>query len=308
MSLNMMPEESPNSFLQTDAWEEFNQAMGFATYRVQGVLAIKTTARRGTFLLVPHVPWFSKELCDELVRLARRERCVWIRACPLMADTPEHRWLFSDLGFRIAPSQSHPKLSWVLDITPSEDELLKNMRKTTRYSIRKAEQDVEVMISDRSEDIDTFWNLHLVTVQRHHFMPFSKEYIGNEFEAFAKRDAARWFFGKANGIVTSAAMIVFTEDAGFYHHGASRAEHPTASYLVQWRAIQEAKRRGCRWYNFWGIAPEDQPHHPWAGLTQFKKGFGGHAEAYVPAQDLVISPRYWFGYVLEAARRRKRNL
>ncbi|GAI33015.1 unnamed protein product, partial [marine sediment metagenome] len=27
-----------------------------------------------------------------------------------------------------------------------------------------------------------------------------------------------------------------------------------ASYLLQWEAIKEAKNRGCKLYNFWGIA------------------------------------------------------
>lgn len=303
-----MPNESPHSFLQTDTWEEFNRVMGYQTWRIEGVLAIKITARRGAFLLVPHVSFFSSELYEKLVQLARSEHCAWIRICPLMADTPEHRAIFAKVGFRDAPTQPHPKLSWILNTRPSEDELLKAMRKTTRYSIRKAEDDVEVVMSDRPEDIEIFWNLHLATVQRHHFTPFSKEYIKKEFEVFAKHDAARWFFGRVNGEMTSAAMVVFDPASGYYHHGASKAEHPTASYLVQWRAIQEAKHRGCVSYNFWGIAPEDQPNHPWVGLSKFKKGFGGHEEAYVPAQDYILAPKYWISYILETIRRRKRNL
>lgn len=307
----MMPNESQNSFLQTDAWEEFNEAIGYTTWRLPAgrqVLAIKVTARRGAFLLVPHVNFFSPELSEKLVQLAQSEHCAWIRVCPLMADTPEHRTIFTKLGFRDAPTQPHPKLSWILDIRQSEDELLKAMRKTTRYSIRKAENEVEVVMSDRPEDVETFWDLHLATVQRHHFTPFSKEYIKKEFEVFAKYDATRWFFGKVKNDITSSAMIIYANGSAFYHHGASKAEHPTASYLVQWRAIQEAKRRGCYSYNFWGIAPDDQPNHPWAGVTKFKKGFGGHEEAYVAAQDLVLAPRYWVSYLLETFRRKKRNL
>ena len=72
--------------------------------------------------------------------------------------------------------------------------------------------------------------------------------------------------------------------------------------------IQEAKRRGCKVYNFWGIVRDNQTHHPWYGLSQFKKGFGGAVESYVKAQDFVLSPRYWLTYGIETLRRIGRRL
>ena len=51
-------------------------------------------------------------------------------------------------------------------------------------------------------------------------------------------------------------------------------------------AIKEAKKRGCKVYDFWGFTdPEKFPKHPWAGPTLFKMGFGGHKEEYVKTQD-----------------------
>ncbi|MEK7143873.1 MAG: peptidoglycan bridge formation glycyltransferase FemA/FemB family protein, partial [Patescibacteria group bacterium] len=78
--------------------------------------------------------------------------------------------------------------------------------------------------------------------------------------------------------------------------------------LLQWEAIKEAKNRGCRFYNFWGIAPENNPKHPWAGLTLFKKGFGGFSEEYIPAHDFVIKYSYWFVCLIEKIRKIRRGL
>jgi len=290
------------SFLQSSGWEQFNQAMGSKTWRLESALVIKVVARRGTFLLVPHISFFSEKLRDALIVLAQTEKCSFIRVCPLIEDTQENRLIFKNLKFKNAPVQMHPWLSLILDITKSEDELLAGMRKTTRYSIRKAEKDAVAI--DESGDLEKFLDLYQKTVHRQQFTPFSKNYLQKEQEFLD----TKLFFAEADGKTVAGAMIVFTAEGAFYHHGASLADHPTASYLLQWRVIQEAKRRGCQFYNFWGIVRDDQREHPWYGLSQFKKGFGGVARAYIPAQDFVLSPRYWITYGFETLRRIRRGL
>ena len=72
--------------------------------------------------------------------------------------------------------------------------------------------------------------------------------------------------------------------------------------------LKQARKRGCKIYNFWGITPTDSPRHPWAGLTLFKKGFGGYKKEYVKTQDLPLSGQYWINYLVERIRRSKRGL
>ena len=55
------------------------------------------------------------------------------------------------------------------------------------------------------------------------------------------------------------------------------------------------------------IAPANSKNHPWAGLTLFKQGFGGLAEQYLPAQDLVFSSKYWLTFAIEKFRKWKRG-
>lgn len=319
----------PNTFLQSWQWGGFHERTGHAVRRlgvydaerlVACALIILIKARRGSFLFCPHgpivrvgadVPAILNALVPSLRKAAREAGCHFVRISPLLARSDEHWRVFRDLGFRSAPIHMHPELAWILDVTPPEDELLKNMRKTTRYSIRKAEADgVNVRISRDPADVETFWTVYRATVDRHHFTPFSKDYLRREFESFAADDRAAWFFASYQGDVIAAAMVIYDRRSGYYHQGASIQKYSkiTASHLLQWRAIQEAKKRGCSFYNFWGVAPENRPRHPWAGLSLFKKGFGGFAEEYVHAQDLVMSPKYWFTWGVETARRMRRGL
>lgn len=324
----------PNTFLHSWEWGEFNIMMGDRVWRLgiynddnrlAGIaLIIRVRARRGSFLFCPHGPIWDIEifkyknikistaaLVDYLKILAKKEQCNFIRFSPLMINTPENNKLWRDLEFREAPIHMHPELAWILDITKPEIDLLQAMRKNTRYAIKKAEKEgIQVIISNNLADFDQFWKVYKATVDRQHFIPFSKNYLTNEFAVFSRNNQALFFFGKYNGEIISAAMIVFQNHSAFYHHGASSHKYTTiaASQLVQWRAIQEAKKRGCAIYNFWGIVPSELKNHPWAGLSLFKRGFGGFAEEYLHAKDFKLNQKYWLAYIVEIVRRFKRRL
>ncbi len=334
--------QSPNTFMQSWAWGEFNARMGhkifrlglFDTDKLVGIaLVLKIVARRGSFLYIPNGPLFIHEpkefrisnfefLTKYLSKLAEDENCSFVRIAPLMLNTEENRKVFVEIGFRKAPIHMQAELMWLLDITPDETTILKNMRKTTRYEIRKAEKEgVTVEASNNIEDLDKFISVYRSTVDRQNFVPFSEKYLKNELESFAPNNASL-FFAKYkapsesatspeedNGEILATALIVFTESEAFYHQGASNQKYPKipAAYLLQWEIIREAKRRGCRIYNFWGISPDENKNHPWHGLSLFKKGFGGYSEEYLPAQDLIINKKYWFNWIVEKARKIKRG-
>lgn len=311
------------TFLQSWDWGEFQKAMGnkiwrLGIYNERGsasfILAVKVQAKRGTFLLVQHATGFSEVLVNKLKEIAKNEGCSFIRIAPLLPRNEENKKLFQDLGFREAPMHANAyEATWKLDIMPSEEELLKNMRKTTRYLIHQAEKnpDLAIVKNDRVEDIEIYQKLNLAVAKHQKFTPFSFESVKNEFEIFAKDGQALLFFGKYKGEVIAAALVIFWSRIGFYHQAALDPKYhkiPMA-YLLQWEAIKEAKKRGCRLYDFWGyVDPKAQPKHPWAGPALFKMGFGGKAYEYVKTQDLPLSKKYWLTYGFEELRKIKRGL
>jgi len=328
------------TFLDSWQWGEFNRVMGskiwrlgiFESKNLLGVaLIIKVKAKRGTFLFIPHGPNITnskfqilKTLLEELKKIAEKEKCIFIRIAPIWEENEEDEKMFEDLGFRNAPIHMHPELTWELDITPPEQELLLQMRKTTRYLIRQGlkNRDIEILQSKEVKDVENFNQLYQETAGRHSFVPFFWGYLKNEFLTFGNENNIALFLGKYKNEVISSAMIIFWQGIAFYHQGASSSKYPKipVSYLIQWEAILEAKKRGCHTYNFWGIAPfstvtengnpklQISRGHPWTGLTLFKIGFGGYPKEYCKTQDLPLSKKYWLTFLFEKLRKRKRNL
>jgi len=328
------------TFLSSWNWGEFNKMMGSASggkiWRmgiydngepVSVALVVKTVARRGTFLLVPHGPAFAKAtagkpnlkyeilkiLLEELKKIGGEEKVDFIRISPIWERNEENNEIFKKLRFKEAPLHMHPEASWKLDLRPSEEELLIQMRKTTRYLIRQAEKnkDIEIFQSQKIEDIDIFDKLQQEVVKKQHFIPFSLKYLKNEFLAFTPDNQISLFFGKYRGEIVASAFVLFWSNIGFYHHAAlsPKCHKIPIAYLLQWEAIKEAKKKGCILYDFWGyVNLEENPKHPWAGPTLFKMGFGGKPYEYVKTQDFPLFKKYWLTYFFEKLRRTKRGL
>ena len=254
-----------------------------------------------------------KLLLEKLKELAKSEKADFIRICPIWERTPENQKLFKDLNFRVAPLHYHPESSWKLDITPAEEQLLGEMRKSTRYLIKQAQnnKDVEIVKSTDVKDLELFYQLHTPVAKIQKFVPFSLGYLKKEFEAFLQDNNISLYFAKYKGQPIATAFEIFWSGIGFYHHAALLPEFHKipVSVLLQWEAIKEAKSRGCHTYDFWGYAdPVKYPKHPYAGPTLFKMGFGGYVDEYLKTQDYIISQKYWINYIIEVIRKYKRGL
>lgn len=310
------------SFLHSWEWGEFQSKLGYKPMRlgvfegndlVAIALILKIKAKRGNMLFIPHGPLVNlkfeihnlksmlSDLLSYLKNIAQNEGYSFIRMAPIFQDSKEHREMFSSLVFCTAPIYMHAERLWVLDITKDEDTLLKEMRKTTRYSIRKAEKEGVTVVKRTDEKaLKEFQNLYNETAERENFTAYSPSYLAHEYHAFNQTGNANWFFAyEKDGKLTAAALIDYTKSTAFYHQGATLHSRIPTSYLLQWESIKEAKRRGCTHYNFWGTLQAGRTPKNWGGLSLFKEGFGGYQVDYVPTQDLILSKKYWITYLYE---------
>lgn len=316
------------NFLQSWYWGQFHQALGdkifytgfFENGALLGVmLSIVEDAKRGRYLTVPAGPiidWQNQDLVkafsEEITKIAKENGCIFVRVRPQLKSDEFSQNLFKKLGFKDAPMHLHAELTNQLDITKSEEEILANMRKTTRYEIRKGvTEGVTVDMSQNPSMIDGFYKIQLETARRKDFVPFSYDYLHEQFKIFALVDKAAIFSAYHEKKLLAQAFIVFYGREAAYHYGVSTEagrEYPGA-YLIQWEAIKEAKKRGLTTYNFWGVGPADNPAHRFFRISIFKRGFGGVDLQYLHTQDLVINKsKYLLTQVIENTRKKLRGL
>jgi lipid II:glycine glycyltransferase (peptidoglycan interpeptide bridge formation enzyme) len=318
----------PNTFLQSWEWGETQTkdketVQRLAVYQDNQPIAaanvILVNARRGRHYLIPHGPLFShpqyfqsglESIIDYLKNTAFQDKAIALRVAPLQISSPQTKSVYAKFGFRPAPLHVHTELTWILDITPNPDTIQANMRKTTRHAIHKAAKagiTCEVLTDPAA--LNRFWPLYVSTRQRHGFVPFSQKFLRAQWDAFSQTNRVFAVIASHQNHDVAAGIFIHYANTVFYHHGASikLPSNLPAAQMLQWCAINEAKKRNATRYNFWGIAPDNQPNHPFAGITIFKKGFGGQAINYLHAQDLPLSLGYWRLWLIDTYRKHKRG-
>ena len=129
------------SFLHSWNWGAFNQKLGNSIHRLgvfdnnqlTGVmLLLSQHTRRGKFNFVPHGPIYLNSpsqlyLINEAINLSRAENLSFLRISPYDIETPESLHTYRALGFKPAPTLMHTEDTWLLDIRPPIEELLKKI-------------------------------------------------------------------------------------------------------------------------------------------------------------------------------------
>ena len=110
-------------------------------------LAILKLAKRGAYLEIPGGPltdWrkeeYVKVFLDGIAEIARNNKCVFVRMRPNIPDNEENRALAKKLGLVPSPMHLHAEHTVMIDLAKTEDELMSDMRRQTRYEVRKADK------------------------------------------------------------------------------------------------------------------------------------------------------------------------
>jgi len=260
-------------------------------------------------------------LIEKIKKITEKEKAVFLKIDPPIRMNQEQgappllgeaRWGISK-NFKKSLNEIQPRNTLILDLTKSEEELLKEMKPKTRYNIRLAERkgvrirNYESGIMNQ-EYFEKFWELVEETSRRDKFSSHNKNYYWKMLESLngiCKNSlTAKLYLAEYKNRTIAANIVLSFGDFCVYLHGASSSEHRNvmAPYLLQWRQILDAKKTGCKAYDFWGIDSSksqiNSKSNDWSGITRFKKGFGGQERNYVGAYDLIFSRKKYYAYKL----------
>jgi len=257
-----------------------------------------------------------KALLKAIRELAKAEKALFLRVEPAgvlqgppdFGERGEPNW--QNFGFKPAHAHYQPEHSLVVDLRPGQEQILAQMKPKGRYNIKVAQKKgVEVLVAGEAggptlqEGAAEFHRLLKETTSRDGFSAHSAEYylqMLQKLGADRKDGLARLNLARLEGKIIAAIIVTFYRDLAIYYFGASANSHRNvmAPYLLQWKAMQESKKRGMKWYDFLGTAPlmesengfEYDQKHAWAGVTEFKLKFGGQKVDFEKGRELILNP------------------
>lgn len=293
-----------STFLQSDAWARFQQDLGHEVFRSSGpgysFLATLEGGRLGRYLYCPYGPEAESPealtaALAELKDLARAHRCLFVRVEPTDPRSfPEGADPAADLerrGLHFSPRQIQPSHTWMVDLTQDEDTILKSMGSTNRNLHRNIhKKGVSFVASSDPADVAHLARFLDQTAQRVGFNRQKDDYLMQLGASLLPQGDATLYLVMLEGRPIGASLAYDSEDTRTYAHASMDGEHRRlrANNPMVTRMILDAKAKGLSRFDMFGIAPDDQPDHEWAGFTQFKKSYGGYAVTYPGTWDLPV--------------------
>lgn len=290
--------------LQAYEWGEFRQATGVKVVREGGMQI--------TIHKIPHTPWNvgylpkgpmpTKEQVKVLGKVAKENNCIFIKVEPKVEaqDFQKEMLDFRKWGF-VAGRPLFTKYNFVLDVTPSEEQLLASFKQKTRYNIKVAEKrGVTVEIDNSEAAFERYLQLTEETTKRQGFYAHSRDYHQTMWDTLHPAGIAHLLTAKYEGEIITTWVLFKFGDSLYYPYGASTREHREvmANNLVMWEAIKLAKKWGLHYLDMWGaLGPEPDSHDPWYGFHNFKSGYGARHVEYVVTWDYVAMPLLYKLYV-----------
>ncbi len=303
--------------LQTTYWEDFRKAWGNEVLETPwGILTVhKIPATSYKLAIFEKGPAPSREMLIGLRDIAQNNNIIFIKLEPNVG------WEILNSKFQI-PNKSElikilkengavpgkrfftPTTFWI-DLTKSEEDLLKSFTSKTRYNIRLAERKGVKVKEDNSEKaFQSYLDLTRETTQRQAFFAHTEKYhrlmwkyLGESQEIKDKRIAHLMTATYRGKIITT--WILFTwKNFLYYPYGASTNEHKEvmANNLMMWEAIKFGKKLGLTTFDLWG-------REEGKGFTKFKEGYNPKVIEFLGTWDLVVNKSiYWIYRVAEGIR------
>lgn len=307
--------QSGAQFTQSFAWGEFQASQGIRMERVAW------TDERGTWIAAAQCLYHKKnplggytyvprgpvirhdaldraaDILDQMIHAMRREHVLDDGAIFLRLEPPlEIKRDPSPLPKTCRRSHAYqPASTLLINLLKSEEELLDAMHEKTRYNIRVAERKgVTVKKTDTNEALEIFLRLNEETAKRDRFVSRAPSHIRSTYLALRDAGMAQIRLAEKNGQTLAASMEIRYGDTVTYLYGASSSaeRNAMAPYALHWDAIRSAKREGFRFYDLYGVNPENvsSPYYKksWEGITRFKLGWGGGRVDFVGTWELPI--------------------
>jgi peptidoglycan pentaglycine glycine transferase (the first glycine) len=232
----------------------------------------------------------TTQIFDYIKKIAKKENAIYLRFDPAL----EKESVIPKA--KKAHAHYQPESTLIISLQPSEEEILTQMKPKGRYNIKIAQKHgVKIRLSeDKKEDLQKFYKILKETTARDQFSGHPLSYYENMLEKLGPKKVKLWLAEYNNKIIAGVIATYFA-DTVTYYFGASASQNRNimAPYLLHWEIMKHAKKEGYEYYDMFGIAPENSPHHPWAGVTEFKLKFGGKRMNYIPAMEIIYQP-FWY--------------
>ena len=201
---------------------------------------------------------------------------------------------YGDLGLQSAHHPLFTPHTFLIDLRPTEDELLQSFHSKTRYNIKVATKHNVSIKEDNSDDaFASYLTLTDETTKRQGFYAHSHTYHQEMWRTMKTNGTAHLFTATYKNELLAAWIVFVWKNTLYYPYGSSSRlyREVMAPTLLLWELIRYGKSKGCTSFDLWGALGENPNlKDPWYGFHRFKLGFSPQLVRFTGSFDLVLHP------------------
>jgi peptidoglycan pentaglycine glycine transferase (the first glycine) len=139
--------------------------------------------------------------------------------------------------------------------------------------------------------MDSFYELLQETAAREHFAIRGRAYYQDLLALFRDRGQVAVYLARLENRLLAGAVMMFFGPKLVYLYGGTRsdAKDLKPGYLLHWRAIEDAQRRGGTSYDMWGVPVHPREGERGYGYYVFKSRFNGRMVRFIGLYDLAVN-------------------
>jgi len=286
--------------LQSWEWGEFREAWGNKVVRLSNFQIIFSKVPFTNFKIgtVIRGPKPTKKDIEEVINIAKKENAIFVKFEPNVLYDEKLEDEIKSFGLVRGRRLFTPTSFWI-DLTKSEDELLKNFHPKTRYNIRLAQkQGVEVTEDNSDKAFEKYLELTNETSKRQGFYAHTEKYHRLMWKYLKPAGIAHLLVAKYKEEIITTWILFAFKDFLYYPYGASTDKYKNvmANNLMMWEAICLGRSLGLKTFDLWG-------REEGKGFTRFKEGYNPKVIEFIGSWDLVINkPLYYLYRIAEGLR------
>ena len=311
----------------TENWKLNTEHCLAACLILKRTIPIRGLAARLSVLYAPKGPlldwtneFLRQRVLDDLQAFAKKQGAIFLKMDPdivLGTGIPGTDGSVADAGgaaiqselarrgWGYSSDQIQFRNSVLIDLQPTEEEMLARMKQKTRYNVRLAEKKGVTVRAGTADDLPLLYKMYAETSVRDGFVIRDEGYYQTVWQTFMPKTESPIssyqlpvtipLIAEVDGEPVAGLFLFMFAGRAYYVYGMSREIHreKMPTYLLQWEAMKRAKAAGCANYDLWG-APEtfDESDSMW-GVYRFKEGLGGRVVRTLGAWDFAPN-KFWY--------------
>lgn len=196
--------------------------------------------------------------------------------------------------------EADPQYTQLLDLTKSEVDLRAGLASGHRNLINGTQRrGIAVRQSESPGDLEQMLAMMSDTARRSKVTFYPPNYFKTLWQTLHSRNIVTMYIAEVDSMPIASALFYDWGGTRYYAHAGAYQEQNRrvkASVSLVWQAILDAKEKGLKNFDLWGIAPSGDSTHHLAALSRFKTAFGGSQINYLGTWDIPLKPAKYAAY------------